>query len=380
MTRLIKEMSFDCPLVYARNHVDDGTPRECDYEACDYTCAQTETADNQPTQEDLNTYRLYYQEGSDAEVRMVVRRYFQQSTGLPVDLYTIQDYLQVDWFQLVRVLSELIRFNTPLVNAYGVECYLREDHNQYYLVDNILLPNEQQTLGWYTHHPAIVETFSLKTLLRRKGFKIYAERIDELCTSDNAELLESLPGRLQELYRSQQQKQRQDGLQTEEDVFEAARAQGVAYYGTLDQRNDFRIVDIRGTDETTDVRKLKSGSVCLGPGYNKDRLVKVYFAVGADTAIEITETFVEKFPDPLVAVEREKYGPKLLEDPELGLEYMSADMYTQSLYVILRLLSMSKEELCRTLREWMQAHGLLALILSDVKGVRKSKLKGIRKI
>jgi hypothetical protein len=379
MTRFIKEISFDCPLVYVRNYVADGTPRDCDYEACDYTCAQTETADNQPTQDDLTTYRLYYQEGSDADVRMAIRRYFQQSTGLPVDLYAIQDYLQVDWFQLVRVLSELIRFNTPLVNAYGIECYLREDHNQYYLVDNILLPNEQQSLGWYTHHPAIVETFSLKTLLRRKGFKIYSERIDELCNSDTADVLNSLPGRLQELYRSQQQKQRQEGLLTEQEVFQLARSQGVSYYGTLDQRNDFRIVDIRGADETADVRKLKSGSVCLGPGYNKDRLVQVYFSLGADSVIEIPDSLLERYPDPLAAVEREKYGPKLLEDPELGLEYMGTEVYTRSLYVILQLLAMNKVDLCNTLQEWMRSHGLLALILSDVKGVRKSKLKGIRK-
>lgn len=385
MTRVVKEISFDCPLVYARNYVPEGTLRECDYEPCEYTCTQTASPDHQPTEDDLNTYRLYYQEGSDTNVRTAVIRYFQGSTGLPVDLYVIQDYLQVDWFQLVRILSELIRFNTPLLNAYGIECFLREDHNQYYLVDNILLPNGQRSLGWYTHHPAIVETFSLKTLLRRKGFGIYTQRIDELCTTadptDRSILLESLPGRLQELYRSQQQKQRQQGVQSEEEVFRAAQSQGKSYYGTLDQREKFRIVDIREVERLTgDVRKMKSGAVCLEAGFNKDRLVRVYFALGADSAIEITDAFRERYPDPYAAVEREKYGQKLLDDPELGLEHMSTETYTRSLYVILRLLSMSKGELCQTLQEWMRTYGLLALILSDVKGARKTKLKGIRKM
>jgi hypothetical protein len=284
----------------------------------------------------------------------------------------------VDWFQLVRVLTELIRFNTPLENAYGIECFLREAHNQYYLVDNILLPNEQQQLGWYTHHPTIVETYSLKTLLRRKGFNIYLQRIEELRSSDTpSELLASLPGRLQEVYRSEQQRRRQAGVRTEEEIFRSAQARGIPYYGTLDQRDVFRVVDIRGADQLTDVRTLKSGTVCLEAGMNKDRLVEVYFALGIHTEVKLSEE-VASIPDPLVVLQQVKYGPKILQSPEVGLERWSDEAYTRALYVILQILKMSKKETCQILQEWMRSHDLLALILSDVKGVRKTKLKGIR--
>jgi len=380
MTRLIKEISVDCPLVYARNVPTLGETRDirdCDYlPSCEYECEQVETAENVPVVTDWNTYRLYYQESSDLEVWNGVRRYFERSTGLPVDFRTIEEHLQVDWFQLVRVLSDMIRFNVPVVNAYGFECYLREDHNQYYLVENILLPNNQRELSWYAHQPSIVETTSLQRLLQQRGVPIYQRRIQELRLNPNAEnapaLVQSLPIPLRELYRSLQQQQRQENVQNEPEVFQSAVQRGLEYYGTVDQNDKFRIVDIRGaTDEVADVRKYKSGSVCLESGFNKDRIIHVYFSLGVD--VPLPEGFDATYPDPLQTLETLNYGPKLISELNLRNRPVAEQ------YVVIRLLLMSKSELCTTLREWMRSQDLLASIIADVRGTRKTKIREVRR-
>lgn len=381
ITRLIKEISVDCPLVYARNVTAPGETRdvrECDYlPNCEYECDQVETAENVPSTIDLNTFRLYYQENGDLEVSNGVRRFFERSTGLPVDFHTIEDHLQVDWFQLVRVLSDMIRFNVLVMNAYGMDCYLREDHNQYYLVENILLPNNQRELSWYAHQPSIVETTSLQRLLQKHGYPIYERRIRELRLNPNAEnagaLSQSLPVRLRELYRSLQQRQRQENVQSETDVVRSALERDEEYYGTVDQDGKFRIVDIRGaTAEVTDVRKYKSGSVCLESGFNKDRIVRVYFSLGV--VVTVPETLNETYPNPLRTLQDMKYGPELLADTTLNLSARPQE----DLYKVIRLLLMSKSELCSTLREWMRSQNLLAYIISDVRGTKKSKIREVR--
>jgi hypothetical protein len=377
MTRVIKEISFDCPLVYERNVAEGSSYRDCDYNnVCEYRCDQC-TPSNEPLDMDVNTYRLYYQESSDLNVWNAVRRFFRGSTGLPVDLYMLQDQLQVDdWFQLVRVLSTMIRFNTPVINAYGVECFIREDRNLFYLVDNILLPNNAFHLSWYTHHPTIMETQTLDQFLQTKGFPIYAQRIAELRANFSFALLNTLPVPLRELYKTLQQQSRQENVQSEQQIFRVVQERNLPYYGTVDQADKFRIVDVRTPGDVTDVRKMKSGSVCLESGFNKDRIVRVYFALGVD--VPLPEGFREKYPDPEALVRSMKYGPELLAHPELALDPGQPEAFREALYQIIYLLAMGKGELCRTLREWMRENDLLALIVSEVKGTRKSKLKDIR--
>lgn len=383
MTRVIKEIAMDCPLVYARNRPIGRDSRECDYSSsCDYTCVQTESKFNLPISFDLNTYRLYYQESTDADVVTAIRQYFRESTGLPINIFALQDELELDWFQLVRVLSDMVHKNIPLVNVNNIECFLREDRDEYYLVDNLLLPNGNRHLSWYTHSPTILESQSLGTLIQKKGFPIYLQRIESLRGEFSNEVLNSLPVRLRELYKSLQQQKRQHGVQSEDDIFRRAVQRGSPYYGTVDQSEKFRIVDIRDASaEITDVRKLSSGAVCLEARYNKDRIVRVYFALGVP--VEIPESYATLYPDPEAKLQSMKYGPELLTDPELQLDALrteeQTEAYRTALYRIIRLLLMSKNDTCSTLREWMREHDLLAFIMSDVKGVRKGKLKEIRK-
>lgn len=378
MTRLMKEIAFDCPLVFERNYVQADTrdardARECDYtDPCAYRCVQTQSADNMPTRPDLGTFRLYYQENTDLEVWNAVRQYFESSSGVPVDLFAIQDALEVDWFQLVRVLSSMIRFNTPLLNARGVECTLREDHNQFYLVDNLLLPNDNVHLAWYTHSPVIVQKQSLSDLVWSKGVPIYANRIDALRAQFSEDILQSLPAPLRDAYKALRQEQVQTGVQSQEQIVQSAIQRRIPYYGTVDQNNQFRIVDLRGAEAITDVRKLKTGSRCLEAGFNIDRIVKVYFALGVD--VPVPDEYVEQYPDPAAYLATKKYGPALLTDPELNLGALAPDALPGALYRIIRMLGMSKAELCNTLREWMRENQLLALIRSEPKGVKKRRV------
>lgn len=372
MTRLLKEIAVDCPLVYERNRVDANTSdaRECDYlPNCEYSCAQMESPDNQPTRIDLNTFRLYYQDSQDLDVWNAVRRFFETtSSGLPVDFHSLQDELQVDMFQLVRVLSDMIRYNVPVKNRYGMECYLREDHNELYLVENILLPNQQRELAWYAHRPTIVETQSLQSVLRRHGYPLYAQRIDELrAHPENADtLLELLPLELRNLYKSLRQERRQENVQSEGDVIRLAQSRGMPFYGTVDPDNIFRIVQL--SQNETDTRKISSGTNCEKSGFNKnEKMIPAFFQLGIP--ITLPASFVDKYPDPEAEVR--KQDPALLSHP-------SIPKTRDALLQVLFLLEKGKPELCSMLQEWLRGQQLLAF-LANGKQSRKSKVKQLRR-
>jgi hypothetical protein len=374
MTRFLKEIAVDCPLVYERNRVDlDAAPdaRDCDYlPNCTYSCAQTETDNNEPTQLDLNTFRLYYQDSNDLDVWNAVRRYFETtSSGLPVDIHHLEDVLQVDSFQLVRVLSDMIRYNVPVKNRYGMECFLREDHNELYLVENILLPNNQRELAWYAHHPTIVETQSLYTVLRQRGYPLYAQRIAELhAHPEQADaLLELLPVELHNLYKSLRQERLQPNVQSEVDVIRLARTRNMPFYGTVDMDKTFRIVRI--TPESADTRKISSGTNCMKSGFNKDEMIPAYFQL--NIPVTVPETLATEYPDPEPQIRKLDNSGTLLTHP-------SIPDTPEARYKLLYLLDLGKDVLCATLQEWLRNQQLLAY-LSNGKKARKTKVKELRR-
>lgn len=395
MDRIIKEISFDCPLVYERNYTD-GQPdsRVCDYQACEYKCEDSGLA---PTQVDLSTYQLYYQNKDEQSILEGIRKLFK--TYFRIQLETLQDILQVEAFPLLRVLSYLIRYNIPLVNAYDIECFLREDHNEYYLVDNVVLPNDQSDLVIYTQQPFITANTSLQEATQNKSFQRQIRTIrgiQQANTEAQMEpLLKSLSIELQEvclemawlnprseksrwiqhIYRDSIQSTREyatvsvllaprirgldekhkvwrdctlDEQKEENEVAVDIEHNPYGYYGIVED-DRFCIRDITQAisedNQKIDKRKITTGSNCMEVGYNKPKLAEICLHLG------LVAPENELHPNPRKELMKNRSGQKVLEN----WNGWSDQKLAQGLYWY----NHTKKELCDKLRNWFAENHLL---------------------
>lgn len=394
MDRVLKEASFDCPLTYERNN-REGTEgsRECDYQECEYKCESS----LEPVQVDLSTYNLYYQNVDDNINR--IKKLFTEQFSM--SFQSIQDALEIDDFQLLQALSDIIRYNIPLVDKYGLECYLRESNNEYYLVDNIVLPNNRSELYQYTKTPFIVQSQSLHETIKTRVFRYNMEIIKVLSTLSNKEEvkhhLENLPLEVQELVLEETVKQsilkrsslidwiltiykpylRQNKDYTHISLlllpkarcFNGKKWKDCIYEKLLDERkqvidpevdNQYGVYGIQegeqfcikeivpeNPNEKLDKRKKKSGSNCLEVGWNKPRLAELCIKLKIDIPAAAL------YSNPREELEKTKTGKKVL------LDWQNKGWSTPEIARGLYWYKQSKEQICNTLKNWFNQKNLL---------------------
>jgi hypothetical protein len=186
MDRMIKEISFDCPLTFERNYRNEtDNSRACDYSACDYKCDESGL---EPTTLDVSTYQLYYQ--SNENIINGIRDLF--SIQFTMKLSTLSDLLKIDLFPLLKALDFMITYNLPITNKFGIVSYLREENNTYYLVDNIILENNQFNLNYYTQSPMIIQKKSLNHLIQQNRFQQTIKTIQSLSQAIDQKQIETL--------------------------------------------------------------------------------------------------------------------------------------------------------------------------------------------
>jgi hypothetical protein len=399
MDRVLKEISFDCPLTYERNvRITKDGSRECDYQECEYKCDST----FEPTQVDMTTYNLYYQNTDDVVNR--VRKLFSQHFSM--DFQSIQDLLEIDAQQLLQALSNIVRYNIPMVDVYGIECYLRESRNEYYLVDNIVLPNQRPELYLYTKSPFFMRNQSLQTTIRKKVLAHNLKEIQRLAQLESESQVKSclgnMPIDIQEMVLEEAIIQRQNygetnlikwvtealdaflrtenlpqgfqlvsvllpnrprGFQVRKKKWkdceykEEERVQPVVNpevdnpYGVygIHQDENFCIKELipLKPGEKVDKRKQKSGSNCLEVGWNKPKLSELCIRLNVDIPPDSLH------PEPQSELERTKSGKKVL------LDWQSKGWTTDDIARGLYWYQKSKEDICSTLRQWFNERNLL---------------------
>jgi hypothetical protein len=397
MNRVLKEISFDCPLTYERNiRIVDRGSRDCDYQECEYAC---DTSMLKQTEDDLSTYRLYYQD--DEAILRGIRMIFSKHFALQFE--SIRDLLRVDAIGLLRVLSRCIRANIVLVNQHGIECYLREDNERYYLVDNIVLPNSAQELELYARRPLVTNQTSLKHHIQHHSFKHHMNQLVQLDESKTIEDVQTcinhlsldlqekvLEAAITERFIHKRENMHislveqvfaQHVVQIRDSIYSSllqprircivlkekvwkdcarippadeievkvdVEGNPYGYYGIVED-DRFCIRDIRNAIDTrrgkVDKRKIKTGSNCLEVGYNKPELAEICIHLG----IEVPRA--ELHPDPREEFSKTSSGRKLLEEwGRWNDEQLAIGHYWYG---------KTKKELCCTLKDWFAKHGLL---------------------
>ena len=195
--RLLKESAIDCSLTYERNHkteyridqIDDKSytydefvkeykgnakikwenaikTRDCDYSICNYKCDGMDENFSKkiPNDElDYSTYQIYYNKKSKIKIKKKIIAIFRTHFNLDFQqiLEKIPDYTN---FELLTVLSEIIDNNIKIINKFGFECYLREQNNVYFIIENLSDKVDFYSL-YYTNYPFIENRNSYEKII-----------------------------------------------------------------------------------------------------------------------------------------------------------------------------------------------------------------------
>ena len=104
-------------------------------------------------------------------------------------------------FEILSAVRNLINENVPIVNRYGISCYLREDRDLYFLVDSMSDPSQFYT-EYYTKSPYLHTQTDISDILGSVYSSSLPKIVDRLCSAvdekEFSRLVKSLPPKVQE--------------------------------------------------------------------------------------------------------------------------------------------------------------------------------------
>ena len=183
--RLLKENAIDCALNYQRNRVrSTDKNRECEYTSCEYDCIgfdnniYKETDILSPCNKlnnsnclEMTTFNLYYSDNIISEIILQIQNLFRKEF-----LYTFSDLFKklqemipnIILFQVINALQKIINEYIIILDKYGIECYLKENNNDYFLYSIYYESNTNDITSidsYYTEYPTIINTNKFSDVL-----------------------------------------------------------------------------------------------------------------------------------------------------------------------------------------------------------------------
>lgn len=212
--RILKESAFDCILNRKRNikATDKPGSRECDYsDNCNYECKECtyynkneekkylgleEAVDffkkiektkwqcksvKLPVAKYDTNYNLYFAENEIESIKEKIKQLYK--IKFVYELNQLVSYFNTSFIILIRALKELIDDSIPIKDKYGFTCYLRQNNNLYFLVDNITYTNDYNMI-YYVQHPATKEQYSFNIILNQIKIKYLSDTLKFISSLD----------------------------------------------------------------------------------------------------------------------------------------------------------------------------------------------------
>lgn len=177
---IIKTTSFDCALTFDRNVDVNGTDnsRECEYTDCIYRCKGVNypyiIAENKLNKD---TYQIYYEDYYQERLIQLLQSVFRKQFS--ITLWKLSDYFDQSYtlYQIFQALSNIIKMSIVFTNKYGFPSYLHEEHNVFFLTDNIQTSTTLLS-SYYTENPPIRENVDFLDTLE----DLFNEQISQIQT------------------------------------------------------------------------------------------------------------------------------------------------------------------------------------------------------
>lgn len=186
--RALKEAAWDCSLTYNRNYRSGyDNLRECDYMSCDYKCDNIDVLDINEDDLDYNTYMLYYNSKNIDNIIAKIIELFSKNFIINIqNIYdSIKDTKRVD---IITALDHIISKNVLIINKYGLPSYLKEDNDNYYLIDSLSVKGDKFS-SFYTKFPSISNHKNIRQIKEELYFKELPVEIEKICNETDPEII-----------------------------------------------------------------------------------------------------------------------------------------------------------------------------------------------
>lgn len=149
-------------------------------------------------------YKTFLRIYSKSDVKHIInkieelfREYFR------LDLNVIIEQVGYKEFEVITALNIIINDNLILLNKYGFPCYLREERNTFFLVNNLAVQSDFY-IEYYSKFPQIVSSKTFQNILEDVFSTSLPELIQKLCQEEDEKefikILKTLPNDVQELF------------------------------------------------------------------------------------------------------------------------------------------------------------------------------------
>jgi len=190
--RIMKQSSVDCYLNRMRNILkeEDGS-KSCDYTVCNYDCFNVSENIKELERDNIiyDTYNLFYADDIIFKIKDIIKDLFRIKSSYDFqELFNYLNYLDVEPVLLLRGLKDIIYNNIPIKNYIGIDCYLREDRNIYFLTDDPRITCKF-TYFYYTSNPTLNKNITFNEYILRENYKNIDKTLKFII--DNFETIES---------------------------------------------------------------------------------------------------------------------------------------------------------------------------------------------
>ena len=210
--RMLKEAAIDCALFWGRNRsvASEDFSRECDYQPCDYVCTGGVDPSRPPRTFDFSTKDLLYSGEEERNIRDGLAQFFRRRSFVSfAELRQLFSGFRL--FPLLRVLVEMERSRTAIVNKFGARCFLKHSGGYYGLV--------QWGFGSafdsaYTDLPVLSEAVAFQDVAEGETEQSLVKRVEDIFEGEARTAVEDvkrLPVAMQELVVEMCVKARQSG-------------------------------------------------------------------------------------------------------------------------------------------------------------------------
>lgn len=139
--RTLREAAIDCFLFKPQNKrdsSDDGT-RDCEYRTCSYICDTFDGSLSIPAKNDINYQNLYVDNNANNKE---IFNHFTKDFKMDLSRKRLRE--------LMPTLYNICFLEQPIKNKYGIDCYLKEVGDIFYLTETST--QERQDLSYYTQY------------------------------------------------------------------------------------------------------------------------------------------------------------------------------------------------------------------------------------
>jgi hypothetical protein len=196
LSRLMKRVSFDCPLAYKRNVLasDADGSTECDYTQCNYECVGFPPSKKSgkvwlydiPNKKiQRNNYYLYYSGVNQQKYGRDLIELFSSYFSLKVqDMERLLSIEKSERPVLMAAVDDIISRRIPIRDRYGISRYLKEDGDMYFLDGSPELGVRYDAVT-YSQNPYIAVYSGMETYIQSMETETDVKIMDIFCTSKN---------------------------------------------------------------------------------------------------------------------------------------------------------------------------------------------------